>query len=65
MAAVNAAALATEIAFLGGSPEQVAKRLGTTPGALARRFYRAGMPEQARWFSLAANTARKERRAAA
>jgi hypothetical protein len=59
----NAAALADELALIGGPPEEAARRLGTTPTALARRFYRAGLPELARPFQRASQ-ARRRRRAA-
>jgi hypothetical protein len=64
MAAANAAELAEEVAFLGGSAEQVAERFGVTPGAIARRFQRAGMHEQARPFQRAEKEAQRRRAAA-
>jgi hypothetical protein len=59
----NAAELADEIKFIGGTPEEAARRLGTTLGAIARRFQRAGMYEQARPFDRATKAARRRRAA--
>lgn len=57
--------LADEIAFIGECPEIAAKRLGTTPEALARRFYRVGMVDLARQFQAVATRKRYARRKAA
>lgn len=65
LAAKNAADLAIELDLINDSPERAAQRLGTTPTALARRFYRAGMPEHARPFQRATKNTRKQRRDAA
>ena len=62
-AAINAAEIAAEIAWIGTSPEQAARQLGTTPAAIARRFYRAGRPELARPFERATRAARRRRAA--
>jgi hypothetical protein len=59
-----AAYLADEIVFIGGCPETAARRLGTTPEALARRFYRVGMIDLARRFQRVA-TAQRRRKSAA
>ena len=56
--------LAEEIRWMNVDPELAAKRLGTTPGAIARRLYRAGMPVQARPFGRADMANRKRRTAA-
>lgn len=41
-----------EVEWLGttDAPENIARRLGTTPGALERRFRRAGRPDLANRF---------------
>ena len=59
-----AQSLADEITHLDLSPELAAKRLGTTVTAIARRFYRAGMHEQARPFERIARGDRKRKKAA-
>ena len=63
--ATRAAALAAELAWMRDTPENAARRLGTTVSALARLFYRASMPEQARPFMRAESARRYRRKAAA
>ena len=62
--ATRAAELAGELAWMQDTPENAARRLGTTVGALARLFYRAGMPEQARPFMRAIKSTQKRQVAA-
>jgi len=63
--ATRAADIAAELAWMQDTPENAARRLGTTVGALARLFYRAKMPEQARPFMRAEARARHQRERAA
>lgn len=64
-AAAAATQLADEIAWMRVPPDVAARRLGTTVGALARRFHRAGLHDAARPFQRAHTRQRKQRKAAA